>query len=238
MVEWAPKTPILMIKAWLLKPRSTMHVHLSSNSGCRNWQMKLSGRKVPEAEHKCTFCARCFYKPEDRDQHEYSCGKRRPEEPADPPRARPREIKKAEKPQKKEKDGSWSRVTWRDGVNGLQKGILPQTSSCGQCQAEQTRLRQCGQENKRSAPRIRFRVLFVSHEGFCGTPPNLLVFGVHAARGSVPPVSLRCPSRPVGCGSSLLFVGPFRHRSAPFRCSPAPVPTLSRHSHFYRKYCT
>ena len=104
MVEWAPKTPILMIKAWLLKPRSTMHVHLSSNSGCRNWQMKLSGRKVPEAEHKCTFCARCFYKPEDRDQHEYSCGKRRPEEPADPPRARPREIKKAEKQQKKEKE--------------------------------------------------------------------------------------------------------------------------------------
>ena len=191
--------------------------------------MKLSGRKVSEAEHKCSFCPRCFYKPEDRDQHEYSCGKRRPEEPADPPRARPREIKKAEKPQKKEKDGSWSRVTWRDGVNGLQKGILPQTSSCGQCQAEQTRLRQCGQENKRSAPRIRFRVLFVSHEGFCGTPPNLLVFGVHAARGSVPPVSLRCPSGvppgPSDAARPSFSWGPF----ATVQHLSAVPPPLSRH---------
>ena len=77
--EWG-KEKVRCPCCWLLKPLSTMHMHLSTNSGCP----QLAAQALPEAEHKCKFCSRCFYKPEDRGQHEYSCGKRRPSAPRAP----------------------------------------------------------------------------------------------------------------------------------------------------------
>ena len=80
-IEEKIKCPV----CWQLKPRSTLGMHLESNTYCLGWQAKLDGKTV-EKSFACGYCWKTFFRKEDLDQHRNACGKQPPSEPAGKPR--------------------------------------------------------------------------------------------------------------------------------------------------------